>query len=71
MKLVVAVHVEGAQAVAAAVAFEAWDASEATKTYLSHIAHVENARGNARGVERLQRVELFAGAEIFDRRARD
>ncbi len=47
MKLVVAVHVEGARAVAAAVAFEAWDASEATKTYLSHIAHVEKPERGA------------------------
>lgn len=41
MKLAIAVHINGAQAQAAAVAFDAWDASEATKTYLSHIAHVE------------------------------
>ncbi|MEJ5999284.1 endonuclease V [Paucibacter soli] len=44
MKLVVAVHFfEGAQANAAAVAFDAWDAAEATKTYLSRISHVETA----------------------------
>lgn len=47
MKLVVAVHVEGAQAVAAAVAFEAWDAAEATKTYVSHIAQVEKPERGA------------------------
>ncbi|WP_458232853.1 endonuclease V [Roseateles sp. P5_E8] len=41
MKLIVAVHFDGAQANAAAVAFDAWDAAEATKTYVSHIAHVE------------------------------
>jgi len=43
MKLVVAVHFEGAQANAAAVAFDAWDAAEATKTYVSRITHVEPA----------------------------
>ncbi|MFG6432387.1 endonuclease V [Roseateles sp. LYH14W] len=43
MKLIVAVHVDGAQATAAAVAFEAWDAAEATKTYVCRIAHVEKA----------------------------
>ncbi|HEY1399039.1 endonuclease V [Roseateles sp.] len=43
MKFIVAVHVDGAQATAAAVAFEAWDAAEATKTYVSRIAHVEKA----------------------------
>ncbi|MEO6277150.1 endonuclease V [Roseateles sp.] len=43
MKLAVAVHLNGAQAQAAAVAFDAWDSPEATKTYLSHIAHVEKA----------------------------
>jgi deoxyribonuclease V len=43
MKLAIAVHFDGAQAQAAAVAFDAWDAPEATKTYLSHIAHVEKA----------------------------
>lgn len=43
MKLVVAVHFEGAQANAAAVAFDAWDAAEATKTYVSRITHVETA----------------------------
>lgn len=46
MKLAVAVHLDGAKAQAAAVAFEAWDSPEAVKTYLSHIAHVEKpARG--------------------------
>lgn len=46
MKLAIAVHFDGAQAQAAAVAFEAWDAPEATKTYVSHIAQVEKpARG--------------------------
>jgi deoxyribonuclease V len=43
MKLVVAVHFDGAQANAAAVAFDAWDAAEATKTCVSRIAHVEKA----------------------------
>lgn len=43
MKLAVAVHFDGAQANAAAVAFDAWDAAEATKTYVSRIAHVEKA----------------------------
>lgn len=43
MKFIVAVHVDGAQATAAAVAFEAWDAAEATRTYVSRIAHVEKA----------------------------
>lgn len=43
MKLAVAVTIDGAQARAAAVAFEAWDAPEATHTYLTHIAHVEKA----------------------------
>jgi deoxyribonuclease V len=43
MKLIVAVHFDGAQANAAAVAFDAWDAAEATKTYVSRIAHVEKA----------------------------
>ena len=47
MKIVVAVHVEGAQAVAAAVAFEAWDAAEATKTYVSRIAQVEKPERGA------------------------
>lgn len=41
MKFIVAVHIEGAQAHAAAVAFEAWDAAEATKTYLTHIPQIE------------------------------
>lgn len=43
MKLVVAVHIDGAQANAAAVAFDAWDAAEATTTYVSHIAQVDKA----------------------------
>jgi deoxyribonuclease V len=43
MKLAIAVHFDGAQAQAAAVAFDAWDSPEPTKTYLSHIAHVEKA----------------------------
>ncbi|WP_431261655.1 endonuclease V [Roseateles chitinivorans] len=43
MKLIVAVHWDGAQANAAAVAFDAWDAAEATKTYFSRIEHVEKA----------------------------
>jgi deoxyribonuclease V len=43
MKLVLAVHFDGTQAHAAAVAFDAWDAAEATKTYVSHIANVEKA----------------------------
>lgn len=43
MKLIVAVHFDGAQANAAAAAFDAWDAAEATKTYVSRIAHVEKA----------------------------
>lgn len=43
MKLVVAVHFDGAQANAAAVAFDAWDAAEPLKTYVSLIAPVEKA----------------------------
>ena len=43
MKLAIAVHFDGGQAQAAAVAFEAWDSPEAAKTYQSHIAHVEKA----------------------------
>ena len=43
MKLVVAVHFDGAQANAAAVAFDAWDAAEPLKTYVSPIAPVEKA----------------------------
>lgn len=43
MKLAIAVHLDGAQAQAAAVAFDAWDSPEPTKTWLSHIAHVEKA----------------------------
>ncbi|MFG6489596.1 endonuclease V [Roseateles sp. BYS78W] len=46
MKLAITVHFDGAQAQAAAVAFDAWDAPEAAKTYVSHIAQVEKpARG--------------------------
>ncbi|CAN7511528.1 endonuclease V [Rhizobacter sp. LjRoot28] len=41
MKLFVAVHWEGTQASAAAVAFDAWDAAEATKTFRTRIAHVD------------------------------
>lgn len=41
MKLFIAVHWEGTQAIAAAVGFEAWDAAEATKTYRSRIVHAE------------------------------
>ncbi|RYG37009.1 MAG: endonuclease V [Burkholderiales bacterium] len=41
MKLAIAVHFDGAQARAAAVAFDAWDSPEADKTYVSRIAHVE------------------------------
>ncbi|MDH0867111.1 endonuclease V [Mitsuaria sp. GD03876] len=43
MKLFVAVHLDGSQATAAAVAFEDWNAAEATKTYLSPIAQVDKA----------------------------
>ena len=43
MKLAIAVHFDGAQAQAAAVAFDAWDVPEATKTYVSHIAQVEKS----------------------------
>lgn len=43
MKLAIAVHFDGTQAQAAAVAFDAWDAPEAAKTYLSRIAQVEKA----------------------------
>ncbi len=43
MKLALAVHIDGAQANAAAVAFDAWDSPEATKAYLTHVAHVEKA----------------------------
>ncbi len=43
MKLAVAVAIDGAQAQAAAVAFDTWDSPEATKTFLTHIAHVEKA----------------------------
>jgi len=46
MKLAIAIHLDGAQARVAAVAFDAWDAPEAEKTYLSQIAQVEKpARG--------------------------
>lgn len=41
MKFIVAVHFDGAQAQAAAVAFEAWEAAEATKTWVSQILQVE------------------------------
>lgn len=43
MKLVVAVHFDGAQANAAAATFDDWEAAEATKTYVSRIDHVEKA----------------------------
>jgi deoxyribonuclease V len=43
MKLAIAVHFDGTQAQAAAVAFDAWDAPEAAQTYLSRIAQVEKA----------------------------
>jgi deoxyribonuclease V len=43
MKLLVAVQLDGAQANAAAVAFEAWDEAEATKTYFSRIDQVGKA----------------------------
>lgn len=43
MKLAIAVHFDGAQAQAAAVAFDAWDAPEAARTYLSRIAQVGKA----------------------------
>ena len=43
MKLVVAVHIEGTQANAAAAAFDAWDVAEPIKTYVSPIAHVDKA----------------------------
>ena len=35
------------------------------------VAHAENAAGDARGIEILQRVELFAGADQLDRLAGD
>ena len=35
------------------------------------VAHAEDAAGNARGIEIFQRVELFAGADQFDRLAGD
>ncbi|KQW45506.1 MULTISPECIES: hypothetical protein [unclassified Roseateles] len=41
MKLLVTVHLDGAHANVAAVAFDAWYAAEPTKTYVSRIAHVE------------------------------
>lgn len=44
MKLVVAVHIDGTQANAAAVAFDAWDAAEATKTWVSPIAQVDKPK---------------------------
>lgn len=43
MKLIVAVHVEGTQANAAAVAFDAWEDAEATKTYVSRMPQLEKA----------------------------
>jgi deoxyribonuclease V len=43
MKLLVAVQLDGAQANAAAVAFDAWDEAEATKTYFSRIDQVGKA----------------------------
>lgn len=46
MKLAITVHFDGAQARAAAVAFDAWDAPEATQTYVTPIAQVDKpARG--------------------------
>ncbi|WP_077037390.1 hypothetical protein [Pelomonas sp. KK5] len=47
MKLLTAVHLDGAQASVAAVSFDAWDAAEATKTYVSRIADIgeKPARG--------------------------
>jgi deoxyribonuclease V len=46
MKLALAVHLDGTQAQAAAVAFDAWDAPEPLKTFVSRIAQVEKpARG--------------------------
>lgn len=46
MKLALAVHLDGTQAQAAAVAFEAWDAPGPVKTFVSRIAQVEKpARG--------------------------
>lgn len=53
MKLVVAVHLDGSQATASAVAFEAWDAAEATRTYVSTIAHVEKAERGALDLRQL------------------
>lgn len=47
MKLAIAVHVDGTQAQAAAVAFDAWDAPEASRTYLSRIAQVGKAPSGA------------------------
>ena len=47
MKLVVAVHIEGTQANAAAAAFDAWDVAEPIKTYVSPIAHVDTRSGAA------------------------
>jgi len=44
MKLIVAVHFDGAQANAAAALFDAWDAAEPIKTFVSRIAHVEKAQ---------------------------
>ena len=44
MKLAIAVHIDGTQAQAAAIAFEAWDAPEATHTYLSQITNIEKPK---------------------------
>lgn len=41
MKLVLAVHLDGTQAQAAAVAFDAWDSPEPVKTFVTRIAQVE------------------------------
>ncbi len=43
MKFIVAVHFDGEQANAAAVAFDGWDAAEPAKTCVSRIARVEKA----------------------------
>ena len=47
MKLALSVHIDGAQARVAAVAFDAWDSPEPAKTFVTHIAQVEKppARG--------------------------
>jgi len=41
MKLAVAVHYHGAEALAAAVAFDEWDAPEASRTFTSRVADVD------------------------------